>query len=200
MNYNENINRITNLPQTASSKPFDPQKYTTDEMGNIRFDFLFSGWMTVWFLLYWFLPKTKRSTSPITYTAYEWMNPLLVFLLGVWENIFTFALLVYYRKSSTILFKFAVVILISKILPIMLLWNRPFHAVFNLALGVLVFLIYNLYLIWNKTNIVNIYSRTFTSLLEDKDKTPLYTIANTVIAFFSGKSPKVEPDFARLNA
>jgi hypothetical protein len=200
MDYDKHNHTITRLPQTASSQLFDPHKYTTDKTGHIRFDFLFSDWMTIWFLLYWFLPKTKRSVSPITHAAYEWMNPLLVYFLGFGENIFTFALLVYYCKSPTILLKFATMILISKFLPIVLLWNRPFHAFFNFILGILVFLIYNLYLVWNETNIVDIYSRTFTSLLEDKNLTPLYTFANTAIAFFSGKSPNTIPDFTRLSA
>ena len=200
MDYDKHDHTITRLPKTASSQLFDPHKYTTDKTGHIRFDFLFSDWMIIWFLLYWFLPKVKRSVSPITHTIYEWMNPLLVFFLGFGENIFTFMLLVYYHKSPTILLKFVGMMLISKILPIVLLWNRPFHTFVNLALGLLVFLIYNIYLAWNETNIVDIYSRTFTSLLEDKDLTPLYTIANTAVAFFTSKSPNTTPDFARLGA
>jgi hypothetical protein len=202
MEYEQFTQNITNLPQTTSTsistQKFDPKKYTTDQLGNIRFDFLFSYWMTIWFFLYWFVPKTKPSVSPITHTFYEWMNPILVFFLGLGENAFTFALLAYYRKNTTILLKFMAMMLFTKFLPILLLWNHPFHFLANFVIGSIVFLLYNLYLTWNGTDIYNIYSRTFTSLLEDKDLTPLYTITKTAIAFFSGKSPDTKSDFTRI--
>lgn len=200
MNYTHFDRFITKLPYTETALqyrnlPLDPSK---DKNGYIRFDFVFSYWIYVWFLLYWFVPKTKPSKSSTTHFIYEWMNPMVFFFIGFGENAFTLALLWYYTNNTTILFKYTAMMFFVKLLPIIILWNRPIHWFVNLVIGSIAFILYNVYLAWNGTNIVDVYSRTFTSLLEDKDQTPLYSFTKAAIAFFTSKSPDAKPDFARL--
>ena len=47
--------------RTYGRKTYNPKKYTVDKTGNIRFDFLFSYWILIWFIIYYFInpPDSK---------------------------------------------------------------------------------------------------------------------------------------------
>jgi hypothetical protein len=159
-----------NSPTTGKKK----SKHTTDRNGVIRFDYLFSYWMFLWFVLYYFLPTTINTNSTITYLFKQYGNPLYVFYLGILENLITLGLLIWYNPSAYLIIKYIIMMCITKVYPAYLLQNKPIHWKANLALFIVVFLIYNMYLIANQTSFYEVYEKTLTSVIEDRDLTPLY--------------------------
>ncbi len=94
---------------------------------NNRFDFVFSYWIFVWFVLYWF----------------KWIDfsPKLALCLGLFENLVLF-LFIILRKSWIFTFSFVVINLFIKIIPLYLLKNDKIYILRDLLNLVFVFLIY----------------------------------------------------------
>lgn len=160
---------------------YDPRKYTTDAYGNIRFDFLFSDWMMIWFVCYYFLPTNLSRNSPLTRFFVAEFNPLLAFILGAVENILTLIYIFIQTQNIKMSLKYLLMLSFAKILPIYLLWDAPFNVIRSSVVLCIVFGMYNVYLLINGTNIVQVYERTITSILEDKNQTPIYSFVSTVI-------------------
>lgn len=180
MEYNQHIEATLSKP----AEIYDHRKYTTDKEGRIRFDFLFSDWMIIWFVCYYFLPTKYTNKYPITRFFHQEFNPLLAFLLGAIENAFTLIMIIVYTRDAKMTLKYLIMMTFAKVLPIYLLWNRPFHWIHNIVVLIIIFGIYNIYLLANDTNMFHVYERTFTSILEDRDQTPIYSFAKSVISFF----------------
>lgn len=155
-------------------------KHTTDKHGIIRFDYLFSYWMFLWFVLYYFLPTTTNQTSPITHLFKQYGNPLYVFYLGILENLATLGLLIWYNPSIQLILKYIVMMCITKIYPAYLLQHYPTHWKINVGLFLCVFLIYNMYLIANQTSFYEVYEKTLTSIIYNRDLTPLYAYTKII--------------------
>lgn len=153
----------------------DPQKNTVDKTGKIRFDFLFSYWIIIWFLIYYFAGFTKgQSASSMFITQY--LNPKLAILFALVENLFTFALLWFYSPKTIVIIKYISMMFIIKGIPLYLLRNSKIHIMRDLVIAIAIFILYNIYLYVNDEDIVNIYKRTFNFVSTDSYNTPLYSV------------------------
>ena len=79
----------------------------------MRFDFLFSYWIFLWYLLYEF-----------RFTTY---NPKIALVLGILENIILFGVMFYVNHSWIQLIRFCFTNTILKIIPLWTLWNTPYR-------------------------------------------------------------------------
>ena len=77
----------------------------------MRFDFLFSYWIFIWYLLY--------EVGVITF------NPKIAFVLGILENIVLFIAMIYVNQSWIHLVTFCLINTIIKGIPLWTLWNTP---------------------------------------------------------------------------
>jgi hypothetical protein len=94
-----------------------------------RFDFVFSYWLFVWWILY--------------YASLTSFNPKIFLTIGLLENIGLFFLLAPEKRSF-----FVLVNTFIKIIPLYLVWKRP-TGLRDFYAGLILFLIY---IIWLKLN------------------------------------------------
>ena len=160
----------------------EPTKNTLDN-GVIRFDFVFSYWILIWFLIYYF---ANPKTSNIAVIIKKYFNPKLAFILGLTENILTLFFLFIFGKSFDIMF-FAGSVVFLKSIPLYLMrydkiiWKNDSFVLF------FVFVLYNVYLYMNDTNVYNIYLKTIRSLIEQKNQTPMYNFISRFYKYFTNK-------------
>jgi len=162
----------------TSTSTLDSSKNTVDKTGALRFDFLFSYWIIVWFFLFYFTPE--KSTAPISQWIRKYLNPSLGFYVAFMENTATLLLLIIYNPDAWLIFKFICMIALLKGIPLYLLQNYPIHWKQDTLVFVVVFGIYNLYLAWNGTSLYGVYERTITSIKTGDDKTPLYALIHSI--------------------
>lgn len=139
----------------------------------IRPDLLFSYWVFAWAILWWIL---GNHVKPHTYVP----NPKLAILVGLAENTGTLIALILSGASQIVLLKFAMVVVVSKIALLYFVWNEPIQIVQDFAILFGVFLLYNLYLFFQRppSNILDIYRKTFHSILENRSDTPGFYLMN----------------------
>jgi len=164
------------LTESKETNRLDPRKNTVDKNGVLRFDFLFSNWLLMWFIIYYFTPL--KSSSSISQFIRKYMNPSLGFYVALFENALTFIWFIYNRTDTWTLFKFVSMVSLLKILPLYLIqpykiqWIRDSMVLFS------VFIAYNVFLALNDTNIYEIYERTVTSIQQKKNQTPFFALLN----------------------
>ena len=152
----------------------DSSKNTVDKTGVLRFDFLFSYWIIIWFLIYYFTPKT--STGPISKFIRTHLNPTIGFYVAFVENVATLVLLIIVNPDAWLIFKFVCMIALVKGIPLYLLRNNPVHWKHDTLVFLVIFGIYNLYLVWNETTLYEVYERTITSIKKGDNQTPMYAL------------------------
>ena len=105
----------------------------------MRFDYLFSYWIFVWYLLYFF-----------RFTNY---NPKFVLICAIIENIFFLFFMIYYKTYLSVIILFLLGMFIIKIIPLYLIWNT------NIKWRdiVFTFILLFIYIIWLYINNVSIY-------------------------------------------
>ena len=135
----------------------------------IRPDFIFSYWIFAWFLLYFF-----------KVTEY---NPKYLLLLGVFENLMTIILGLYYKTSIVYIIYFIFITIVMKIIPLYLSWNNKNNFTSlqkDLIASVSVFVLYSFWLYFNGTDVVSIQRRVVDSIIEEKNETPILWAINAV--------------------
>lgn len=152
---------------------FDPSKNTVDKYGKFRVDFLFSYWIIFWFLIYYFTQNIKG--SPIASKIQKYMNPKLALYFGFFENFGTFLYIIWLNSKLSIIFKYLLMLLLIKVLPIYLI-KEKIHLWNDIIVFIFVFLIYNIYLWINDETIYSVYERTFTSIKNNQNKTLVFWI------------------------
>jgi len=138
----------------------------------IRPDFIFSYWIFIWFLLYWF-----------KITKY---NPKFLLIFGILENLLTIGLTVYYKTNILYIIYFVIIILFMKILPLYIVWNKT-NNIRDLKRSLLIFIFYSFWLKYNKTNFMIIQKSVLKSIIGEKNETPMLWLINI---FFNKKLTK----------
>jgi hypothetical protein len=121
--------------------------------------------MFVWFILYWF-----------QFTQY---NPKAVFVFGVFENLITVILAIYYKTSAKYIIYFLGLIVFFKMLLLYLIWNTRFSMKDAIA-TILVTLIYLTWLQLNNVNVVDLYKKVITSVINEKNETPILGLIHKI--------------------
>jgi len=150
----------------------DNKKKPSNKCLKKRPDFLFSYWVFAWFLVFYFIPDNAKWS--VTAFIKQNMNPEIALYLALLENIGTMVTILLYNPTVTFLAKYSATILIVKVWPMYLLRNYPVRWYANSAALLGIFAIYNVYLLWNDTNIVDVYHKTFASIRNGDDCTPLF--------------------------
>jgi hypothetical protein len=152
----------------------DPEKNTVDKTGRIRFDFLFSYWIIIWFLIYYFSGRAPHNVTSDFIKTY--LNPTMAILCALAENLFTFILLFFSSSDIWTRIKYISMIFIMKGIPLYLLRNSKVHIIRDLAIATVIFGIYLAYLFINDENPITIYKRTFYFVSTNQSNTPLYSL------------------------
>lgn len=155
------------------------EKYTLDKNGNIRFDYLFSDWIFIWFVIYFLASKTNDSLG--AKYIYENMNPIIGLFVALFENIFLFILILIYNPNMELIFKFLLMMVTVKIIPIVLLQNTKIRFIENSLSLIMIFALYNVYLYIENTNIYNIYKNTTMSVIHNNNKTPFFRFYDYIV-------------------
>lgn len=105
----------------------------------MRFDYLFSYWIFIWYLLYFF-----------HITDY---NPKFILICAIIENIILLFFMIYYNTQLSVIILFLIGMFIIKIIPIYTIWNTIIKWKDILFTFILLFI----YIIWLYINNVTIY-------------------------------------------
>jgi len=100
-----------------------------------RLDFIFSYWIFVWYLLYFF-------------GFFKLYNPKFAIILGITENLFILFLMFYYNTKYHLILLFIIVVTIQKIIPVYIIWNDKIHNKDIIA----TFILFIIYLFWCRIN------------------------------------------------
>jgi hypothetical protein len=89
--------------------------------GFVHFEYLFSYWIFIWFLIYYNIDAFKGTVvSWIKKTA----NPLLALWLAFWFNTYEIVYMSLIKFDIVLIVKFCIMILFVKALPIYLLYRK----------------------------------------------------------------------------
>lgn len=105
----------------------------------MRFDYLFSYWIFVWYLLYFF-----RITK---------YNPKFVLICGVIENIILLFFMIYYNTNLNVIIFFIFGMFIIKIIPTYIIWNT----IIKWKDILFTFILFFIYIIWLYINNKSLY-------------------------------------------
>jgi hypothetical protein len=104
----------------------------------------------------------------------QWGNPKLALILALIENLATLGWIAVVNGDLLTLVKYTCMILVVKVLPLYLVWGRPIRVPQDIYVFMVVFVLYNVYLWLNDESLISIYRRTFTSIVQHDNNTPLF--------------------------
>jgi prepilin signal peptidase PulO-like enzyme (type II secretory pathway) len=104
----------------------------------------------------------------------QWGNPKLALILALIENLATLSWIAVMNGDLLTLLKYTCMILAVKVLPLYLVWGRPIRVPQDIYVFMGVFVLYNMYLWLNDESLITIYRRTFTSIVQRDNQTPLF--------------------------
>jgi hypothetical protein len=154
----------------------DSKKNTLDKKGNIRPDWLFSYWVVIWFLIFYF----ADNGSSVGKWIHRYLNPSIALWIAVLENAATFIFMMIVRPTWEYFLKMLAMMTLIKALPLYLIRQYPIHWQNDIWVFFIVFGIYNVHLWTQDTNLVDIYKRTLTAFYEGSNKTPLFALIDSL--------------------
>lgn len=135
---------------------------------NWRIDLIFSYWIYVWFVLYYF-------TGLIPY------NPLIILTVALIINIIHYTILFTINKKKyykDIVWSLIFAIFFAKLVPIILISDHKIHLIKDIKFSILLVLVWIIYLftycIFTNQSIINII-KSSSNIFENKDKKYIYT-------------------------
>lgn len=141
--------------------------------GLVRFDYLFSYWIVIWFILYYNIDAFK---GPTTNFFKKIGNPILALWLAFWFNTYEIIYMSLIKFNLLLIIEFSFMILLIKVIPIYLLYRRGLSINWtnDTIITALVILIYIIYLYANNQDPAKIYQETEKSLIQGDNKTPMF--------------------------
>ena len=123
-----------------------------------RFDFVFSYWIFVWYLLYIF--------KIIKY------SPKFALILGLIENLIGLMVMIYYKNSFIIIFLFCFVNFFIKVVPIWSL-RKETYQIKQILYTFFLFSLYSLWLLINNTNPYNVIKHYYNEIKKNQPIGPI---------------------------
>lgn len=121
-----------------------------------RFDYVFSFWIFLWYLLHIF-----GLVKP---------SPKLVLLLGFFENLISFVILLFLANDIQRLMRLFVLNIFIKLIPVVTVWSEKIDLYKDLFLIYAVFAVYVFYIhIVNQTTVWDIYEKLYRNILEGRN-------------------------------
>ena len=127
-------------------------------MQSPRFDFVFSYWIFVWFLLYHF--------QIVSY------NPKVGLAIALFTNIIMLFLMISYKNSFHYILLFSIIQLCIKIIPLWTLRNTIINKM-DIFATIILFIIYNIWLAVNNENMVHLSKIGYQAVKDNKIHTPI---------------------------
>ena len=146
----------------------------------IRPDFLFSYWVFLWFVVYYFFPTGIGFES----FKYRIASPKLAIIFALVENLFVFVSVMVFNRPFWGSLKYVTMIVFVKLFPLYLLRKDAIDFQQDIFVLIVVFLAYLLYLAAWDTNVVEIYRKTEQDLKMGRDNTPLFAFFRWIIRMF----------------
>ena len=123
-----------------------------------RPDLIFSYWIFVWYLLYFF-------------GFFKLYNPKFAIILGIIENMTILFLMIYYKTKFRLILLFLTMFLILKIIPIYTIWNEKIKTN-DIIFTFILFIIYLFWCIINNRKINNFTKTTKDLVFHNKNTLP----------------------------
>jgi hypothetical protein len=146
---------------------------------NITWDFLFSYWLFIWFLIYYILIHIQNAGIIINFIK-TFANPIIGLVIASVENVFTLVLLIYKNNSPESTIKYLFAIVLFKLIPIYLLKPYTVNIFYSFISFLILFIIYLIYVKMNNQNIVYIYQNVLKSILANKNDTPFFKMMSKI--------------------
>jgi hypothetical protein len=124
----------------------------------VRIDFIFSYWIFIWYLLYFF-------------RILDVYNPKFVIIIGIIENIGILVLMLYYRTHLKLVLLFIIMTIILKIIPIYTIYYEPIHSKDIVATFIL-FIIYLGWIFLNNKSMLDFTKNTKDLIIHNKNTLP----------------------------
>jgi len=129
----------------------------------LRVDLVFSYWIFFWYIIYIY-----------KLTIY---SPKFILGLGIFENIITFGLMVYFGSKISTLIWFLFINLFIKVIPFYTLKNESIKWQ-DIKVTFILFLVYCVWVYINGESVIEYQNRIFESLIHNKNATPfMYVIS-----------------------
>ena len=137
----------------------------------VRGDLIFSNWIFIWFIVYYF--------------GFIQYSPIWLLLVGALENIYLLGLMIVNQLPYICLIHFSIILFLFKLLPIYLIRND------TLKIDDLIFslLLVNLYIAWtifNRKDVIQVSNEIVTSLIQNKRDTPMMNLLDNIQNKFKG--------------
>ena len=123
-----------------------------------RFDFVFSYWIFVWFLLYHF--------KIVSY------NPKAGLAIALFTNLLMLFFMISYKNSIHYIVLFSLIQMCIKILPLWSLQNKTIHNK-DIMATIILFIMYNIWLAINHENMVHLSEIGYEAVKDNKINTPI---------------------------
>jgi hypothetical protein len=134
-------------------------------MAALRFDFVFSYWIYVWYILYAF-----KITN---------FSPKFPLILGVIDNVIMLILMLMYGTSKRTIFYFIIINTLIKVVPLYYLRNESIRTK-DIWFTIFLFAVFFIWLHLNKQSLFGNIKLIHDSLLFGQDKTPFMAFINNI--------------------
>lgn len=135
----------------------------------LRLDFIFSNWIFVWFILYYF-----------KFVPY---SPKLILTLAIFGNIFMILILFYNQVSLLSIFEFSLIVSVIKFIPYYIIRNDAIK-INDVIFTLLLFILYLIWLSIHKKDFINITTTMMNSLLTDNSSSPVMLFLKKIETYF----------------
>jgi len=151
-------------------------------MEQITWDLLFSYWVFVWFILFFFSKGFPKKATAFIQTH---LCPLLAFYLAILFSFFEFAYVLIKNPQIEIILKYLFMMFTIKVLPIYWMISNGYtvHLFNDVLVLFLILIVYNLHLHLQGTNIFRIYQATEQAITTGQNKTPIFLLLDYIGSF-----------------
>jgi hypothetical protein len=132
-----------------------------------RFDYLFSYWDFLWYILY--------ELKLVSY------NPKASIMFALFANLILLSAMLYYSYSYILFFIMAV--MVTKVFPLWRVWKYPLYPKDIYAM-LCIFMIYCLWLWMNQVKLTNIFKTQLNHVKENKPVGPAMYVLSNYLSFF----------------
>lgn len=140
----------------------------------LRVDLVFSYWILFWYIIYTF-----------RYTQY---NPKFLIGLGIFENFIMLMFMFYFNTPFISIIRFIIINIFIKIIPYYSLRNTTIYLK-DIVASIYLFIIYVIWLFINGNNLIELQNKIFTSLIRDKNQTPMMWLFDKIEKYFKNYKP-----------
>ena len=156
----------------------------SDKKPLIPASYIFSYWIFIWAVAYIFVKYLYLFSNSKIPKQVQWFNPSLILLVALIWNVESIITLANNGRPFNILFKYGLMILCIKLIPLVLIWTWDINLYRDLGIGFAVFLIYCVYLWLNGTDFNAVYKDLTESIENDENRTPFENLYSRMMTNF----------------